>query len=187
MKTASFIIQSLAGAGLQDPAAADSINQFPTTEPATLTIEKLFKQDRWFSLAGHRSHSSHGSHGSHRSGSSGVPRSSPVPSYTPPAPPRTSPSPSRNTDSVPPSSVLPSSPKLSSDPKKLRGNSDAFKQLVLKVQIALYGHGFYNGAIDGIAGPNTKAAIVSYQRSKGLPVTGVIDGALLDSLNVTLE
>ncbi len=187
MKTASFVIQSLASAGFQDPATVEGLDRVPSLEPATVTIERVFKLDRWFTLAAHRSHASHRSHGSHRSGSSGVPRSSPTPTYTPPAAPKVAPSPGRNTDSTPPSSVLPSSPKISSDLQKIRGNSAAYKLLVMKVQLALYGLGFYNGAIDGLPGPNTMSGIVRYQQSKGLPVTGTIDDALLDALNVTLE
>lgn len=42
------------------------------------------------------------------------------------------------------------------------------------VQVALYRHGYYKGAIDGITGPLTKRAIRDFQRSKGLEPDGVV-------------
>jgi peptidoglycan hydrolase-like protein with peptidoglycan-binding domain len=42
------------------------------------------------------------------------------------------------------------------------------------VQVALYRYGHYKGEIDGIAGPLTRRAIRSFQRSKGLAVDGVV-------------
>ena len=53
--------------------------------------------------------------------------------------------------------------------------------------MALYGLGYYSGAIDGLIGPETSAAITSYQRSNGLSVTGTINDELLDALNITLD
>jgi Putative peptidoglycan binding domain/Transglycosylase SLT domain len=41
-------------------------------------------------------------------------------------------------------------------------------------QVALYRHGYYKGAIDGIAGPLTKRAIRDFQRSKGLEPDGIV-------------
>ena len=41
------------------------------------------------------------------------------------------------------------------------------------VQVALYRHGYYKGAIDGIAGPQTKQAVREFQRSKRLKPDGV--------------
>ena len=42
------------------------------------------------------------------------------------------------------------------------------------VQVALYRHGYYKGAIDGISGPMTKAAIRKFQKDKGLTPDGVV-------------
>jgi N-acetylmuramoyl-L-alanine amidase len=42
------------------------------------------------------------------------------------------------------------------------------------VQVALYRHGYYKGAIDGISGPLTKAAIKRFQKEKGLQPDGVV-------------
>jgi hypothetical protein len=44
---------------------------------------------------------------------------------------------------------------------------------VAGLQIGLYRYGHYSGAIDGIAGPQTKAAIAKLQRSAGLEPDGV--------------
>lgn len=43
------------------------------------------------------------------------------------------------------------------------------------LQVALRAFGLYAGAIDGIAGPRTVAAVRSFQRSRGLPPTGLAD------------
>lgn len=43
------------------------------------------------------------------------------------------------------------------------------------LQVALRAFGLYSGAIDGIAGPRTVAAVRAFQRRKGLPATGLAD------------
>jgi peptidoglycan hydrolase-like protein with peptidoglycan-binding domain len=45
---------------------------------------------------------------------------------------------------------------------------------VAAVQVALKRLGLYNATVDGIRGPLTKAAIVRFQRRRGLPVDGVV-------------
>jgi LysM repeat protein len=45
------------------------------------------------------------------------------------------------------------------------------------VQIALYRHGYYNGSIDGISGPMTKAAIRRFQKDNGLKPDGAVGGS----------
>lgn len=52
------------------------------------------------------------------------------------------------------------------------------------VQQQLSDAGYYGGAIDGDIGPGTRAAIAEYQYDAGMPTTGVIDEALLDSLGI---
>lgn len=42
--------------------------------------------------------------------------------------------------------------------------------------------GFYSGPVDGIAGPETDTAIASFQRSRGLVVTGRLDAATMAAL-----
>jgi LysM repeat protein len=41
------------------------------------------------------------------------------------------------------------------------------------LQAALRAHGFYHGAIDGVQGPKTKAAVRAFQRRRGLTVDGL--------------
>jgi peptidoglycan hydrolase-like protein with peptidoglycan-binding domain len=53
---------------------------------------------------------------------------------------------------------------------------------VAEVQRALNAAGFNAGAVDGIAGRRTRAAISAYQEANGLFVTGEIDTGLLQSL-----
>ena len=57
--------------------------------------------------------------------------------------------------------------------------------LAVDVQRALARRGFYRGGIDGDIGPGTRAAIRSYQYTRGLEVTGRIDGTLLRSLGIS--
>ncbi len=57
-------------------------------------------------------------------------------------------------------------------------------QDVFAVQHALVAAGFSPGAIDGVYGPNTAAAVRAFQASRGLPVTGVVCGQTYVLLNV---
>jgi hypothetical protein len=54
-----------------------------------------------------------------------------------------------------------------------------------EVQVLLTLSGYYHGPIDGNVTPGspTSIAIVSYQRDHKMPITGLINGALLASLN----
>jgi peptidoglycan hydrolase-like protein with peptidoglycan-binding domain len=45
---------------------------------------------------------------------------------------------------------------------------------VAAVQVALKRIGLYNATVDGVRGPQTKSAIVSFQRRRGLAVDGVV-------------
>lgn len=54
--------------------------------------------------------------------------------------------------------------------------------LVNEVQAHLADRGYYTELIDGKAGPKTIAAVRQFQADAQLPVTGVIDEALLDYL-----
>ena len=44
---------------------------------------------------------------------------------------------------------------------------------VAALQVALRAHGLYGGTIDGVAGPQTSAAVRALERRRGLPVDGV--------------
>ncbi|MCF7676032.1 MAG: peptidoglycan-binding protein [Akkermansiaceae bacterium] len=52
------------------------------------------------------------------------------------------------------------------------------------VQRELARRGYYHGYIDGLIGPQSRRAIVGYQRDRGLRPTGFIDSSLLHSLGL---
>lgn len=58
-------------------------------------------------------------------------------------------------------------------------------QVIVNVQRELRRSGYYNGTIDGLIGPNTRAALGRYQRERGLYVTRAIDGPTLAALGLT--
>jgi peptidoglycan hydrolase-like protein with peptidoglycan-binding domain len=51
-------------------------------------------------------------------------------------------------------------------------------------QEALKTQGFDPGPIDGMMGPNTRAAISDYQRKNNLPVTGMLDNETMAKLEI---
>ena len=57
-------------------------------------------------------------------------------------------------------------------------------QTVANIQSALQQQGFYQGEIDGIFGPQTRAALAEYQQQQGLEPTGAIDEPTIESLNM---
>jgi hypothetical protein len=58
-------------------------------------------------------------------------------------------------------------------------------QVVANVQSALQEQGYYQGDIDGILGPQTRAALAGYQQDNGLTVTSAVDEPTLDSLGIS--
>ncbi len=48
-------------------------------------------------------------------------------------------------------------------------------QSVLEAQIALARQGISSGSVDGLTGPQTRAALAAFQREQGLPATGELD------------
>jgi len=54
------------------------------------------------------------------------------------------------------------------------------------VQQDLADAGYYGGAIDGVYGPETVAAVEALQQANGLPVTGTIDRATAEALQAEL-
>ncbi len=50
------------------------------------------------------------------------------------------------------------------------------------IQEELAAHGYRAGPVDGVMGPQTRAAIRDYQRDAGLPVTGIATKELLEHL-----
>jgi putative peptidoglycan binding protein len=55
---------------------------------------------------------------------------------------------------------------------------------VSAVQSELAKLGYYNGAIDGTLGDQTEAALARYQQDNDLSVTGIVDAATLQSLEI---
>jgi len=70
-----------------------------------------------------------------------------------------------------------------SEPMYLNSYTDDY-QTAAAVQDALAQEGYYNGPIDGIVGPGTRAAISNYQADSGLIITGMIDDSLVRSLGL---
>ncbi len=58
-------------------------------------------------------------------------------------------------------------------------------QVIANVQTALQQQGYYQGDVDGLIGPLTRAAIADYQRDHGLYETAAIDQPTLESLGMT--
>jgi hypothetical protein len=56
--------------------------------------------------------------------------------------------------------------------------------LATAVQTELARRGYYHGSIDGLMGSGSREAIRAFQQAQGLPVTGVIDPALLKALKL---
>jgi len=56
--------------------------------------------------------------------------------------------------------------------------------LAADVQRALRSKGYYHGSVDGLIGSGSRAAIRSYQRDRGMAITGRIDRELLRSLRI---
>jgi hypothetical protein len=57
-------------------------------------------------------------------------------------------------------------------------------QVIANVQTALQEQGYYDDEVDGLIGPNTRAALSNFQRDHGLPVTASIDGPTLQALGL---
>jgi nuclear transport factor 2 (NTF2) superfamily protein len=55
-------------------------------------------------------------------------------------------------------------------------------QVIANVQSALQEQGYYQGEVDGVLGPLTRAALASYQEANGLYTTSAIDEPTLESL-----
>lgn len=203
MKKSRYLISSLVAAGVLPipPSHATAAAHLPMVggpdpDAEDEALVQRFAQDHGFILAQHRSHSSHASHSSHRSGTSGRVRSPPV--YTPPpAPrvPRATPTPSRNERSTPPSSILPSSPAtapqtLYTDPSSSEAAAPTQSQIqdiVRRVQVGLMAYGYYDGDLDGVVGPQTRAALRQFQTDFQLKVTGTITPEVLDAFRIAAQ
>jgi Putative peptidoglycan binding domain len=58
-------------------------------------------------------------------------------------------------------------------------------QVIADVQGSLQQQGYYQGEVDGLLGPLTRAALASYQQDHGLSTTSAIDEPTLDSLGLS--
>jgi peptidoglycan hydrolase-like protein with peptidoglycan-binding domain len=84
-------------------------------------------------------------------------------------------SPAASTIAATPASVKPATTTVV--PAKLTPEAEA--ALIADLQRELIRRSLYAGAIDGIVGPRTAAAIAAYQKSAGLPATGTASVELL--------
>ena len=57
-------------------------------------------------------------------------------------------------------------------------------QVIANVQAALQQQGYYQGEVDGVLGPLTRAAIARYQSDQGLYITSAIDEPTLSALGM---
>jgi Putative peptidoglycan binding domain/Invasin, domain 3 len=71
-------------------------------------------------------------------------------------------------------------------PEKAKPSPEALETLVLRVQIALSMKGYHPGSFDGVLGPQTRAALQTFQRDQGIPATGRMETATLDALGIKL-
>lgn len=69
-------------------------------------------------------------------------------------------------------------PEQTSAPRQIDGDP-----VTKAVQAVLKELNLYQGSVDGLSGPNTRKAVEAYQKTVGLPITGVIDKALLEQLD----
>lgn len=145
--------------------------------------------------AAHRSHSSHSSHSSHRSSSSTY--SSPSRSYSAPrrsysAPDSSYPR-SQNSNSLYNSStgssqsVDPGRPAVVTPTDRDINPADAkLMELIKRVQLGLLIKGYSPGAVDGVMGARTRAAIKLFQRDYGLNPDGLMGTETLNALGVVV-
>jgi len=57
-------------------------------------------------------------------------------------------------------------------------------RVIVNVQVALRGQGYYAGPIDGDLGPQTREALAAYQADHGLAVTSAVDRPTLQTLGL---
>ena len=67
-----------------------------------------------------------------------------------------------------------------------QGTTELSKGDMLKVKEALKSKGYSPGKTDGVADDATRTAIRSFQKDKGLPITGMVDKHIADELGVRI-
>jgi len=172
MKKRKFLVPTLAAAGFLPASSVEAaVSAGLPSNPfnADSDFNQRLELEHKYTLAGHRSHRSH--------------RSSSTGGYTttrPAAPvqPRS--------NSTSPRSVLPSLPNAQAA-APLPGNSEKFKQIAMRVQLGLISYGYYNGAVDGVIGKQSKAALSRFQSDYSLKVTGTITPEVLNALGIAAQ
>jgi hypothetical protein len=61
-------------------------------------------------------------------------------------------------------------------------NDMPLDQEIANIQTALQEQGYYHGEIDGLIGPQTRAALAEYQEANGLETTSAIDQPTVEAL-----
>ncbi len=185
MKTAKFAVSTLLAAGLAPlPASADDDSK-ASPHPDDSVIDRIkslvmnIGDSHTYTLAQHRSHSSHRSHRSHASHRSGGIQLVPGPLATAAT--------TRNETSTPPNSILPSSPAVARKLTILPGNSQKFRDLVLRTQIALHSKGYQVGDVNGQLHARTVAALYQYQEDAGEVPSGRLTTASLSLLGIVAQ
>ena len=64
-------------------------------------------------------------------------------------------------------------------------NAQSSSQDIKLVQKKLKNWGYYTGAVDGIYGPNTKKAVIKFQKLNGLTADGIIGNKTLAALGIS--
>ena len=128
------------------------------------------------------------------------PETSPEPTQPVPTPPETSPAPTQPVPTPPETSPEPTQPvptppaATSPAPGREPGTSTTLptpsprnlSMMTVRVQEALMRQGYYKGGVDGVSGPQTRAAIIEYQKAQGLPQTGRMDIQTLTRLGISI-
>lgn len=78
----------------------------------------------------------------------------------------------------------PQTPLPEARPAEMQRSAPAGDRQLQDVQAVLKRLGYYQGTVDGLAGPNTSAAISAYQKRMGLAVSGRVDERLLKELGI---
>jgi peptidoglycan hydrolase-like protein with peptidoglycan-binding domain len=82
--------------------------------------------------------------------------------------------------------VVPPLPRLAPVHAEPVAQAVVVKPPVLEIQRELARLGLYSGAIDGVAGSRTAAAISAYEIAAGLPATGIASSELLEAMKQPL-
>jgi His-Xaa-Ser repeat protein HxsA len=186
----------------RDPAERERLLLFAGHRSHSSHSSHRSHSSHYSGSGGHSSHSSHSSHYSSTGGGYTTPLYTPPPVLTRPATPKPRPAAPRVTAPRPaapsaPASVHPlvdgSSPAAQDDVASSgatalthRLTRQELKDMITKVQVALYVRGYRPGPIDGQLGALTKAALRKFQTDRALDVTGVMDLETLQALNVEI-